>query len=160
MGDGKLVKKKQKQKSIGRTLEEEREISPRWKEVLLKIYREEPFSLEEHRHFLDYLKKHDLVEQRRKPDLRSPFDRHGNWTYILTRKGFDVAGKIEERRETFLYRLSSLLLTGILALTLLITVLHQMNLVNPGLLLIAYIIALGAMMVVFRRGYRTKPTKK
>lgn len=113
----------------------------KWKEVLLEIYREEPISFEEHRHSLDYLKKHGLIEQRRKPDLKSPFDRHGNWTHILTKKGFNVAMDVEEQRETSLYRRSSLLFSWIVVLTLLETLFHQMNIVDPEYILGSYIFA-------------------
>lgn len=96
-------------------------------------------------HALFYLENNGLIERRQ----ASP-------SMELTEKGFDVAVKVEERRETFLYRLSSMLLSGVLALTLLTTLLHQMNLVDPEWLIIYYVIALGAMMVTFWRTHRRK----
>lgn len=163
-------KKKQTQKGMKRTLEEELKIRPRWKAVLLAFYTDElviskeweweenitknnssakklGLSEQELIHALFYLENNGLIES----SHASP------WTE-LTKKGFDVAFKIEGQRETRLYRLSSIFLTWVLALTLLITLLHQMNLVDPRLLLIAYIIALLVVLGIFRR--KPKPTKK
>ena len=167
-----MVKKKRVRKGGARTLEEPK-IRPHWKDVLLAVYNHEPvgrdwiwgktifinghplakllgISGEELIHSLTFLKNHGLIKPRSETTLIE-----------LTEKGFDLAGRIEERRETRLYRLSSLLFSGILALTLLITLINQMNLVDSQLLLTLYIIALVVMLVfTFWRTPFRKSTKK
>lgn len=144
-------------KGTGWTLGEEPKIRPRWKDVLLAVYNYKPVGEEwgwgktsitddhplakrlkisgvELTHSLIFLEEQKLIEYG--PDR--------NWIN-LTEKGFDVAGKIEERRETFLYRQSSLFITAILALTIVATLVNQMNLIEPKTLLIFYMIVLGVM---------------
>jgi len=78
-------------------------------------------------HNLGFLKEQKLVE-------------HNYYGVLLTGKGFDVAGKIEEQRETRLHRASSFLLSGVIAFTLLAALIHQMNIIPPDLLLWFYAI--------------------
>lgn len=159
-------------KGTGWTLGEEPKIRPRWKDVLLAVYNYKPVGEEwgrgktsitddhplakrlkisggELMHSLDFLEEQKLIK----------YGPERNWIN-LTEKGFDVAGKIEERRETRLYRLSSLMFSGILALTLVTTLIYQMNLVDPQLLLIAYIITTVLLWAAVLKLSRRKPLRE
>lgn len=151
-------------------LEEELKFRLYWKKVLLAIYNDE-LSIEkewersdaitknnakklgisqvELIHALYYLENNGLIESR-----------HGSPWMELTEKGFDVAGKIEERKETRLYRLSSLMFSGLLALTLVTTLIYQMDLVDPRLLLIAYIIAAVLLWIGILKLSQRKPSRE
>lgn len=156
-----------------------------WKDVLLAIYqgratgdefesRKEKttynFSLREKREFTDdhslakilkisgeELAHHlnFLVEQELIKPLTTEYQ-DLDWPR-LTKKGFDVAVKIEEQRETSQHRLSSLLLSAILTLTLLATLLHQNP---PEWLLLSYVIVILFWAAAFYRLFPREPTKK
>jgi len=104
-------------------------------------------STELERH-LKFLKEQDLIYSINQSTL---------WPR-LTKTGFGVAVKIEEQRETHLYRLSSLALSGILAVTLLTALIHQMNLIPPDWLLLLYATVIVVMGVSFFK--QTPKTKK
>lgn len=162
-------KKKQTGKGRGKTLEEKPKTRPRWKNVLLSIYNHEPISKEwewdettitddhplakklgisgqELAHSLCFLKDNGLIESRQTSLLIE-----------LTQKGFDVALKVEEWKETRLYRLGSLMFSGLLSLTLATTLIYQMNLVDSEWLLISYIIAAMLLWAVVSKLSHKKP---
>jgi hypothetical protein len=152
-----------KKKQIGEErvwIFEEPKIKPHWKDVLLSIYNDETvgnnrwwakrditddhpvakklkISGSELMYSSDFLEKQKLIE----------YGPEKNWIK-LTEKGFDVAVKIEARKETYSYRKGSLFLTAILALTTVATLLNQMK-VNPQSLLISYLIMLVFFWNVF-----------
>ena len=153
-------------KSTGRTLKEELEIRQRWKDVLLAFYSRELFisrewewkgtglkdnpsvkklglSEDELIHALFYLKNNGLIEFRQDSLFME-----------LSGKGFDVAGKIEEQRETRLYRLSSLVFSEILMLTILTALIHQMHPAYSDFLLATYTIILVVILFVYSMGIR------
>lgn len=163
-------KKKSTQIDVERALRDELKIGPRWKDVLLALYNKKLFvssewtwvdikdnlstkklglSKKELIRALSYLEENGLIEHSGAPLFVE-----------LTSKGFDVAVKIEEQRETRLYRLGSLMFSGLLALTLVTTLIYQMDLVDPRLLLIAYIITAVLLWIAVLKLSQRKPLRE